>query len=95
MLPEVLDIYFRTPAIWPVLAKISGGTNMRRRRLQLSAFLNYEIPVPSMAVRRKLREAVWQIGALRAMHAAIRESGNALLAVTLERIFRNEQAQRA
>ena len=39
VLPEVLDIYFRTPEIWPVLAEISGGTNARRRRLQPSTFL--------------------------------------------------------
>jgi type I restriction enzyme S subunit len=36
VLPEVLDIYFRTPDIWPALAEISGGTNARRGRRQLS-----------------------------------------------------------
>ena len=31
--PEVLDVYFRTPSIWPALAGASTGTNVRRRRL--------------------------------------------------------------
>lgn len=34
VLPEVLDLYFRTPEVWPALAELSGGTNLRCRRLQ-------------------------------------------------------------
>ena len=87
ILPEVLDIYFRTPEVWPTLAEISGGTNMRRRRLQPSAFLNYEMPVPSMRIQRKLRELHRHAFSLKAKHAAIREANQALLPSTLERVF--------
>ena len=87
ILPEVLDIYFRTPEVWPTLAAISGGTNMRRRRLQPSAFLNYEMPVPSMPMQRKLREIHRHAHALKAKHDAIREANHALLPATLERVF--------
>ena len=87
VLPELLDIYFRTPEIWPQLAELSGGTNIRRRRLQPSAFLSYEMPVPSMATQLKLREAHRLTQALKARHAAIREANAALLPAVLERVF--------
>lgn len=87
VLPELLDIYFRTPEVWPALAELSGGTNLRRRRLQPSVFLSYEMPVPSMATQLKLREAFRRIKALKAKHAAIRAANAALLPATLERVF--------
>ena len=87
VLPEVLDIYFRTPEIWPVLAEISGGTNARRRRLQPSTFLNYQMPVPPMDTQLKLRELHRHTQALRAKHAAIRQANAALIPATLERVF--------
>jgi len=87
VLPEVLDIYFRTPEIWPVLAEISGGTNARRRRLQPSTFLNYQMPVPPMDTQLKLREVHRQTQALKPKHAAIRQANAALIPATLERVF--------
>lgn len=87
VLPELLDIYFRTPEIWPELAELSGGTNVRRRRLQPSAFLSYQMPVPSMATQLKLREVFRRTQALKAKHTAIREANAALLPATLERVF--------
>jgi len=90
VLPEVLDIYFRTPDVWPALAEISGGTNARRRRLQPSTFLSYEMPVPSMAKQLELRAIYQHTPALKAKHAAIREANTALLPATLERIFQTE-----
>ena len=77
----------RTPEIWPQLAEWSGGTNIRRRRLQPSAFLSYEMPVPSMATQLKLREAHRLTQALKARHTAIREANAALLPSVLERVF--------
>lgn len=87
VLPELLDIYFRTPEVWPELAELSGGTNVRRRRLQPSAFLTYKMPVPSMATQLKLREVFRRTQALKTKHAAIRQANAALLPATLERIF--------
>lgn len=91
VLPELLDIYFRTPEVWPSLAELSGGTNVRRRRLQPSAFLSYEMPVPSMATQLKLREAHRRTQALKAKHVAIRKANAALLPATLERVFAGSQ----
>jgi len=87
ILPEVLDVYFRTPEVWPVLAELSGGTNMRRRRLQPKTFLSYEMPVPPMSTQLRLRELYRHTCALKAEHAAIRAANAALLPATLERIF--------
>lgn len=87
VLPEVLDIYFRTPDIWPALAEISGGTNARRRRLQPSTFLEYEIPVPPMSKQLELRAIYRHTQALKAKHDAIRQANAALLPATLERVF--------
>ncbi len=87
VLPEVLDIYFRTPEVWPSLAELSGGTNLRRRRLQPSAFLNYEMPVPSMATQLKLREITKHAKVLKAKHTSLRAANAALLPATLERVF--------
>ena len=87
VLPEVLDIYFRTPSVWSELAALSGGTNLRRRRLQPSDFLEYKMSVPPMPVQTKLRDLKVSIAALKAKHAAIRQSNTALVPATLERIF--------
>lgn len=87
VLPELLDIYFRTPEVWPELAELSGGTNVRRRRLQPSAFLSYKMPVPSMATQLKLREVFKCTQVLKAKHTAIRQANAALLPATLERVF--------
>lgn len=88
VLPEVLDVYFRTPQVWPALAELSGGTNVRRRRLQPTAFLNYEMPLPSMPAQVKACELFKRVKALKAERAAIRAANAALLPATLERIFR-------
>jgi len=87
VLPEILDIYFRTPEVWPALAELSGGTNVRRRRLQPSAFLRYQMPVPPMATQLKVREAFRRSQDLKTKHAAIRQANAALLPATLERLF--------
>lgn len=89
VLPEVMDIYFRTPEVWPELAEISGGTNMRRRRLQPSAFLAYQMPLPSMSSQLKLREIFRHTKELKTKHAAIRAANAALLPATLERLFQS------
>jgi len=87
VLPEVLDIYFRIPEVWPALAELSGGTNLRRRRLQPSSFLNYEMPVPSMATQQKLRDLYYRTQALKTKHSVIRQANAALLPAMLERVF--------
>lgn len=55
VLPDILDIHFKTPAVWKKLADISTGTNLRRRRLNPKAFLEYTFPLPPMEVQQKVK----------------------------------------
>ncbi|MGZ8219376.1 restriction endonuclease subunit S [Methylomagnum sp.] len=87
ILPEVLDVYFKTPQIWSNLAEISTGTNQRRRRLQPSAFLNYQMPVPPMFKQKQLREMVKYRNEINKKHAETRRELKALLPSMLEDIF--------
>lgn len=56
VLPETLDVYFRTPGIWPRLGGASKGTNLRRRRLHPREFLTMLIPLPPMVAQARLRD---------------------------------------
>ncbi len=46
--PVVVDTFFRDPRVLPMLRSASSGTNMRRRRIQPSRFLDLKIPIPSL-----------------------------------------------
>jgi len=89
VLPEVLDVYFRTPSVWPRLAELSTGTNARRRRLNPEVLLTYEVPIPPMSVQIQLRKAKNEFGNLR----EIKETDqllNTLEASILNQAFRGE-----
>jgi type I restriction enzyme S subunit len=45
--PAVVDTFFRDPRTLPMLRSASSGTNMRRRRIQPSRFLDLRMPIPS------------------------------------------------
>lgn len=87
VIPEVLDIYFKTPTVWQALAEISGGTNMRRRRLQPSAFLAHRIPVPSPTIQKAIRSLHQKLQEVRARNSQISAANDALIPATLERVF--------
>jgi type I restriction enzyme, S subunit len=90
VLPETLDVYFRTPTVWPLLASISTGTNVRRRRLHPSAFLTYRMPLPSVPVQEQLREVYHKVGALKRLQVETAAELDALLPSVLDRAFRGE-----
>jgi type I restriction enzyme, S subunit len=89
-LPETLDVYVRTPAIWPQLAGASTGTNVRRRRLNPAEFLAHQMPLPPMPVQKKLREVRSGTTALRQLRAESQAELDALLPAILDRAFRGE-----
>jgi type I restriction enzyme S subunit len=91
VLPEVLDVYYRTPSVWPMIGGASKGTNVRRRRLHPSAFLSLQMPVPPMATQlriRRVRQAVQAISTIRRTSEA--EVGSLLTSV-LNRVFSSER----
>jgi len=89
-LPEVLDTYFRTPAVWPQVAGQSTGTNVRRRRLNPQDFLAYEMPLPSRKTQMVLREVRAQVTALKRLQTETAAELDALLPAILDRAFRGD-----
>jgi len=90
VLPEVLDIYFRTPAVWPEVAAQSTGTNVRRRRLNPQDFLAYKIPLPPRTTQLLLREVRSNVGALKRLQTETAAELDALLPAILDRAFKGD-----
>jgi type I restriction enzyme S subunit len=90
VLPEVLDIYFRTPAVWPELSGASTGTNVRRRRLNPSDFLDYRMPLPSRETQRRLRRVTGDVTTLRRQQAETCAELDALMPSILDKAFRGK-----
>jgi len=90
MLPEVLDIYFRSPDIWPLLSGTSTGTNVRRRRLKPADFLKFRMPLPSRTVQFQLREIVKRTSAMHENVATMITQLDAMLPSILDKAFKGE-----
>jgi len=90
VLPEVLDTYFRTPSVWPELAAISTGTNVRRRRLHPSAFLQYKFPLPSMTAQQQLRSVRQKVEHAQRLQTESAAELDALMPSILSKAFRGE-----
>jgi type I restriction enzyme S subunit len=88
--PEVLDVYFRTPSIWPALAGASTGTNVRRRQLNPSDFLDYRMPLPSRPVQKKLRQVKTRVDAVNKQQSETAAELAALLPSVLDKAFKGE-----
>lgn len=87
ILPEVLDIHFRNPNVWPALSGASTGTNVRRRRLNPADFLRYEFPVPSKTVQFELRRVMSETAPLRALQSETHAELDAILPSILSEAF--------
>jgi type I restriction enzyme S subunit len=90
VLSETLDVYFRTPAIWELVAQISTGTNVRRRRLHPNSFLSFEFPLPPLSVQIRLREVNQGLVPVRQMQRKTAAELEALLPSVLDRAFKGE-----
>ncbi len=87
VLPEILDIHFKTPAVWKDLAAISTGTNLRRRRLNPNAFLGYQFPLPPMEVQLHVKAIADRADTKRKLQKDAATMEKALLPSLLDRIF--------
>lgn len=88
--PEVVDTYFRSPEVWPSLSGRSGGTNVRRRRLNPRDFLNLEMPWPVESTQKTVRDSVGRIAnIIRLQNEAAREL-DAMLPAILDKAFKGE-----
>ncbi len=90
VLPEVLDTYFKSPSVWQSLSGASTGTNVRRRRLNPRAFLNYRFPLPAREVQEKLRFVRNRTDRLKALQQQTAAELDALLPSILDKAFKGE-----
>lgn len=90
VLPEVLDTYFRTPQVWPLLSDISTGTNLRRRRLHPNAFLNLQVPLPRMEKQLRFRQMRAKLHLAEESQVQALTEVDAVLPSVLERAFRGD-----
>ncbi|MDW9773921.1 restriction endonuclease subunit S [Sinorhizobium meliloti] len=90
MLPEVVDTYFRSPEVWPGLSGQSGGTNVRRRRLNPKDFLNLQVPWPDHATQAAIKQCVSRMLAIRALQAETAAELDAMLPAILDKAFKGE-----
>lgn len=88
VLPETLDVYFRSPAVWPQLAAISTGTNVRRRRLHPSAFLSYKMSLPPMQAQLRLKSVMAELNRTASLQAEISAKLDSLLPSIIDRAFK-------
>lgn len=87
VLPEVLDVYFRNPALWSSIGGASTGTNVRRRRLNPQEFLDLRLPLPAMARQQLLAETCAEVSRIKAAQTESRKMLEALLPAILDRAF--------
>jgi type I restriction enzyme S subunit len=90
MLPEVVDTYFRSPEIWPNLSGQSGGTNVRRRRLNPKDFLNLQVPWPDLATQTVIKQCVSRVSAIRTIQSETATELDAILPAILDKAFKGE-----
>jgi len=87
VLPEVLDVHFRSPAVWPELSGSSTGTNVRRRRLNPTDFLAYRLPLPSRTVQFRLRAVMANLQEAEKLQGEVLAEYKALMPAVLKSAF--------
>lgn len=90
VLPEVLDVHFRTPAVWPNIATLSTGTNVRRRRVHPRAFLTYKMPLPDMDTQRSMVAARQALNRASGIRTSLQSELDAILPAVLDRALKAE-----
>jgi type I restriction enzyme S subunit len=90
VLQDTLDVYFRTPSVWPMLSAASTGTNVRRRRLNPSDFLAFKMPVPPMTIQQRFREIKTQMEVVKCLQAETSAELDALLPAILDKAFKGK-----
>ncbi len=84
---EVLDTHFRMPSVWPDIAGLSSGTNVRRRRLKPQDLLAYDLPLPSARAQKMLRAVRSRVASLERQQGPASRQFDALRSSILESVF--------
>jgi restriction endonuclease S subunit len=85
--PGFLWYYFTTEEGFAKIYAASPGTAARNRTITAPALMAIDVPVPPLAAQQTFSRLQAEVGALKAQHAAIRQTNAALMPATLERVF--------
>ena len=88
--PGFLWYYFTTEEGFAKIYAASPGTAARNRTMTAPALMAIEVPVPPLVAQQSFDRLQAEVAALKAKHAAIRQTNAALIPATLERIFSAE-----
>ena len=84
---EFLRYFFLTETGLGMIAQASPGGAGRNRTLGLEKLMALEVPVPSVIIQQAFNTLQTKVAELKAKHAKIRETNQALIPATLEQIF--------
>lgn len=87
--PWFIWYYFTTANGFAKILSASPGTAARNRTLRPDALMSIQVPVPPLAQQQAFNELQSKLAQMKAKHAEIRLSLNALLPSLLERLFKN------
>jgi type I restriction enzyme S subunit len=90
VLPEILEIHFRSPVVWGEISGRSTGTNVRRRRLNPKDFLNYKFPLPSKEGQICISKIYAKVSEFKRLQSEIAAELDALLPAVLDRAFKGK-----
>jgi type I restriction enzyme, S subunit len=79
--------YFTTEEGFAKIYAASPGTAARNRTITAPALMAIDVPLPPLAAQQTFCRLQAEVGALKAKHAAIRQSNTSLIPATLERLF--------
>lgn len=90
VLPEYLEIYFKSPKVWEEVSRLSSGMGDRRRRIQPEQFLTHSIPVPPLDQQRRIVAEMSKVQEAISLHVEVGRELDALYKTMLTRAFRGE-----
>lgn len=90
VLPDFLEAYFRSPAIWREVAEGSSGLGDRRQRVQPAQLLRHVLMLPPLAWQQKISQVRRSVSAHAEVHAETMPELDALLPAILDRAFKGE-----
>ena len=93
-----LSAYFKIPRVWEAVSGGSSGTNVRRRRLNSSDFLQREMPLPPLAEQRRIAARVdelsAQISEARSLRQQAAKDAEVLYPQIRDKLFRELKCER-
>ena len=89
VIPDYLAWFFRNPAVWPGIARLTTGMGNRRQRIKPESLLDYEIPLPPLQEQHRIVSRIgWISAKLDFVRDAIEELESEMTAMLRSRFSR-------